>query len=95
MGHGSQNMKYLFYNCQLLLLCCVCCKFTIQAFVQKHRHAIQTALAKRLSVLPTKFYPSLFHRELQNNYGILPQLPTAWYPSVFHRELQKNYNILP
>jgi len=23
------NMKYLFYNCQLLLLRCVCCKFVI------------------------------------------------------------------
>jgi len=23
------NMKYLFYNCLLLLLCCVCCKIAI------------------------------------------------------------------
>jgi hypothetical protein len=70
------NMKYLFYNCQLLLLCCACCKFAIQAFVQEDRHTIQTALAKRLTVLPTtiptKCYPSIFHRELQNNYGIFP-----------------------
>jgi len=29
------NMKYLFFfNCQLLLLCCVCCKFAIQDFVK-------------------------------------------------------------
>jgi hypothetical protein len=92
-------MKYLFYNCQLLLLCCACCKFAIQAFVQEDRHAIQTTLAKRLPVLPTDLYPSVFHRELQKNYGILPQLPTgipaAVYPSVFHRELQNNYGILP
>jgi hypothetical protein len=28
------NMKYLFFfNCQLLLLCCACCKFAIQYFV--------------------------------------------------------------
>jgi len=27
------NMKYLFYNCLLLLLCCACCKFAIQVFV--------------------------------------------------------------
>jgi len=27
------NMKYLFYNFLLLLLCCACCKFAIQAFV--------------------------------------------------------------
>jgi len=59
-------MKYLFYNCQLLLLCCACCKFAIQAFVQEDRHAIQTTLAKRLLVLPTDLYPSVFHRELQN-----------------------------
>ena len=29
------NMKYLFYNCLLLLLCCACCKFAIQVFVQR------------------------------------------------------------
>jgi hypothetical protein len=74
-------MKYLFYNCQLLLLCCAYCKFAIQAFVQEDKHAIQTTLAKRLPVLPTgiptELYPSVFHRELQKNYGILPQLPTG------------------
>ena len=40
------NMKYLFYNCLLLLLCCACCKFAIQAFVQEDRQEIQTKLAK-------------------------------------------------
>ena len=29
------NMKYLFYNCLLLLLCCACCKFAIQTFMQR------------------------------------------------------------
>jgi len=70
------NMKYLFYNYQLLLLCCACCKFAMQAFVQEDRHAIQPALAKKLQVLltgiPTDIYPSVFHRELKKNYGILP-----------------------
>jgi len=89
------NMKYLFYNCQLLLLCCACCKFAMQVFVQEDRHAIQPALAKKLQVLPTDIYPSVFHRELKNNYGILSQLPTDIYLSVFHRELKKKYGILP
>ena len=40
------NMKYLFYNCQLLLLCCVCCKFAIQAFVQEDRQAYKQNLQK-------------------------------------------------
>jgi hypothetical protein len=29
------NIKYFLYNCLLLLLCCACCKFAIQAFVQR------------------------------------------------------------
>jgi hypothetical protein len=90
-------MKYLFYNCQLLLLCCACCKFAIQAFMQEDRYAIQTTLAKRLLVLRTKLYPLIFHRKLQINYGILPQLPTGiptdLYLLVFHRELQKKITI--
>ena len=40
------NMKYFSYNCLLLLLCCGCCKFAIQAFVQEDRQAIQTKHAK-------------------------------------------------
>jgi hypothetical protein len=39
------NMKYLFYNCQLLLLCCACCKFAIQVFVQEDRHTINKKIA--------------------------------------------------
>jgi len=85
------NMKYLFYNCQLLLLCCVCCKFAIQAFVQEDRHAIQTALAKRLPQLPTAVYPSVFHRELQkitafcHNYWRVYQQTCHNYRRIYRR----------
>ena len=45
---------------------------------------------------PTTCDPSVFYRELQNNYSILPQsstiIPTECDPSVFYRELQKNYS---
>jgi hypothetical protein len=45
------------------------------------------------------YNPSVFHRELQKNYGIVPLSPTDLPPeynlSVFHRELQKNYGIVP
>jgi hypothetical protein len=40
------NMKYLFYNCQLLLLCSACYKFAIQAFVQEDRQAYKQHLQK-------------------------------------------------
>jgi hypothetical protein len=80
------NMKYLFYNCQLLLLCCVCCKFAIQAFMQEDRQAYKQYLQK-----DWQFYRWIY-REMQN---ILPQSPTECDPSVFHRELQENYSILP
>jgi hypothetical protein len=43
--------------------------------------------------------PTVFYRELQKDYSILPQLPTdiltKCVPSVFYRDLQKNYSILP
>jgi hypothetical protein len=49
--------------------------------------------------LPTDDNPSVFHRELQKNYGIVPQsptdLPTNYNPLEFHRELQNNYRIVP
>jgi len=49
--------------------------------------------------IPTDYNPSVFHRELQNKYGIVPlsptDLPTNKNPLVFHRELQKNYGIVP
>jgi len=42
--------------------------------------------------LPTEYNPSVSHRKLQKNYGIVPQspteLPTDYNPSVSHRELQ-------
>ena len=41
------------------------------------------------------YNPSVFHRELKNNYGSVPQSPTAYNPSVFHRELKKIYEIVP
>ena len=40
------NMKYFFYNYLLLLSCCACYKFAIQAFMQEDIHAIQTKHAK-------------------------------------------------
>ena len=50
-------------------------------------------------VSPTDYNPSVFHREMQKNYGIVPQWPmdllTEYNPSVFHKELQKNYGIVP
>jgi hypothetical protein len=48
---------------------------------------------------PTAYNPSVFHRELKNNYGSIPQLPTAspteYNPSIFHTELKKNYGSVP
>ena len=98
------NMKYLFFfNCQLLLLCCVCCKFAIQDFVQEDRKKIHGAAVEILTVSPTgtttAWYPSVFYRELKNIYGIVSQSPTAiltdWYPSILYRELKNNYGIVP
>jgi hypothetical protein len=69
-------MKYLFFfNGQPLLLCCVCCKIAIQDFV--------TGLHKKKKIMvsptgiPTDYNLSVFHRELQNNYGIVPPSPTG------------------
>jgi hypothetical protein len=65
---------------------------------------------KKITDITTEYNPSVFHRELQKNYGFchihrritdgLPMafptlIPTESNPSVFHRELQKNYGILP
>jgi hypothetical protein len=68
-------MKYLFFfNGQPLLLCCVCYKIAIQDFV--------TGLHKKKFTvsptgIPTDYNSSVFHRELQKNYGIVPPLPTG------------------
>jgi hypothetical protein len=43
--------------------------------------------------------PSVFHRELEKNYGLVPQSLTEITDgivlSVFHRELKKNYGLVP
>jgi len=81
------NMKYLFYNCQLLLLCYAYYKFAIQAFVHEDRHAIQPALAKNYQFYRRTYTRQYFIESYKQNYNLLPQLPTVIYPSVFHREL--------
>jgi hypothetical protein len=62
------NMKYLFFfNCQLLLLCCVCCKFAIQDFVQEDRQKYMEKLHKYWQ----------FHRRVHrwiSTLGILPRI---------------------
>jgi len=92
-------MKYLlFFNCQLLLLCCVCCKFAIQDFV-KGIHKKKEILTVSPMATPTAYNPLVFHKELKKIYGIVPQSPMAipmdFNPSVFHRELKKIYWIVP
>ena len=65
-------MKYLFFfKGQPLLVCCVCCKIAIQDFLRGLHE-------KNKKNLPfhRRIYPSVFHRELQKNYRILPQSPT-------------------
>jgi hypothetical protein len=47
------NMKYFFYNCLLLILCCACCKLAIQTFVQEDRQAVQSKHAKKLQHFAT------------------------------------------
>jgi hypothetical protein len=93
-------MKYLFFfNGQLLLLCCVCCKIAIQDFVTQLHKKIRkiydftdgytdglkpVGISQRVeknymifvSLSPTDYNPLVFHRELQNLYGIVPQSPT-------------------
>jgi len=50
------NMKYLFFfNCQLLLLCCVCCKFAIQDFVED-RDTCGAILTVSPTGTPTAWY---------------------------------------
>jgi hypothetical protein len=103
-------MKYLFFfKGQPLLLCCVCCKIAIQDFLRGLHKKIRKFTFSPTDIT-TKYNPSVFHRELQKNYGFchihrrlsdglltafLTLIPTEYNPSVFHRELQKNYGILP
>jgi hypothetical protein len=75
-------MKYLFFfNGQLLLLCCVCCKIAIQDFVIGLHKKIRKIYGF-IDGYTDKLYPSVFHRELQKIYGIVPQSLTE-YPSIF------------
>jgi hypothetical protein len=51
------NMKYLFFfNCQLLLLCCVCCKFAIQDFVKEDKDTCGAILTVSPTGTPTTWY---------------------------------------
>ena len=77
-------------------VCAVRLQFKIfwQGYIKKIRKFMVSPTG-----IPTDYNQSVFHRELQKNYGIVPQsptdLPTDYNPSVFHRELQKNYGIVP
>ena len=82
-------MKYLFFfKGQPLLLCCVCCKIAIQDFVTRLHKKI-----RKFTVSPTDYNPPVFHREVKNNYGSVPQSPTTsptdYNLSVLHKELKK------
>jgi hypothetical protein len=74
-------MKYLFFfNGQLLLLCCVCCKIAIQDFVKgihKKIRNIYGSVPLSPTESPTGYNSSAFHRELKKIYGIVPQSPAA------------------
>ena len=87
-------MKFFFFNGQPLLLCCVCCKIAIQDFVTG-LHKKQEKFTVSPTGTLTEYNPSVFHRELKNIYGIVPQSPTEYNPLVFHRELKKIYKIVP
>jgi hypothetical protein len=69
-------MKYLFFfKGQPLLLCCVCCKIAIQDFL-RGLHKKKEKFTFSPTDIMTKYNPSVFNRELQKNYGILPHSPT-------------------
>jgi hypothetical protein len=75
----------------------------MQAFVQEDRHTIQPAVAKKLQVLPTDIYPSVFHRELQTElrpFATITDGYTDGYtdgpiPVGISQRVEKNYGILP
>jgi len=75
-------MKYLFFfNGQPLLLCCVSCKIAIQNFVTGLHKKIKKFIVS-LTGISTDYNPSVFHRELQNNYRIVPQSPMGTQTSL-------------
>jgi hypothetical protein len=62
-------MKYLFFfNCQLLLLCCVCCKFAIQDFVQEDRQKYMEEVQKYWR----------FHRRVHRRTGTCRYFTESW-----------------
>jgi hypothetical protein len=71
----------------------------MQAFVQEDRHAIQPAVAKKLQVLPTDIYPSVFHRELQTELRPFATITDGYtdgpIPVGISQRVEKNYGILP
>jgi hypothetical protein len=71
----------------------------MQVFVQEDRHAIQPALAKKLQVLPTDIYPSVFHRELQTELRPFATITDGYtdgpIPVGISQRVEKNYGILP
>jgi len=80
-------------------VCAVSLQFNSSFCAGGYTRNTNSLLPQLQTGIPTEWYPSVFHRELQKNYGILPQLPTGirteWYLSVFHIELENNYGILP
>ena len=84
-------MKYLFFfNGQLLLLCCICCKIAIQDFVTRLHKKNKKNLRFHRRTITRRYFT-----ELKTNYRSVPQSPTAYNPSVFHREFKKNYGSVP
>jgi len=68
-------MKYLFFfNDQLLLLCC---KIAIQDFVTRLHKKIRKIYGFTDGHTNGLYNPSVFHRELKNNYGSVLQSPTV------------------
>jgi hypothetical protein len=71
----------------------------MQAFVQEDRHTIQPAVAKKLQVLPTDIYPSVFHRELQTELRPFATITDGYtdgpIPVGISQRVEKNYGILP
>ena len=71
---------------------CAACAVRLQFKILWHGY---TKKLEKFTVSPTEYNPSVFDRELKNNYGSMPQLqtasPTEYNPSIFHKELKKNY----
>ena len=61
--------------------------------------AVPQLPTESLTAITDGIVPSVFHRELEKNYGLVPQSLTEITDgivlSVFHRELEKNYGLVP